>query len=239
MNDRIIQFTRLGRFGRFGNQLFQYAFARAYTEKYNAILECPYWVGEKIFKDVECRRPSCPLPMTKIDKIPWGEVNIDLYGYFQKKRFLNILSTNKLMEWFAFQNKWNNNLGRKREKLVAHLRGGFPAKFTDGCAIINRDSYLNACNKFGLEKESIFWVGGGYDIHVEELEFVPDFLTMVNAETLLRSNSTFSFWAGFFNTTGKVFSPVVGEKVGSSDVDFTEGNFPKLVPHNDDMFFGK
>lgn len=39
--------------GRFGNQLFQYAFARALAEKYGAELQTSDWIGPQIFIGVE------------------------------------------------------------------------------------------------------------------------------------------------------------------------------------------
>ncbi|NJO65433.1 MAG: hypothetical protein HC836_47270 [Richelia sp. RM2_1_2] len=91
----VIQCTCLGKMGRFGNCLFQYAFARAYAEKYGAVLEVPEWIGEKLF-GLKDKRPSLKLPKTNIDQVPWGKVNIDLCGHFQHKQFLDILNRNSL-----------------------------------------------------------------------------------------------------------------------------------------------
>jgi hypothetical protein len=38
-----------GQLGRFGNQLFQYAFLRLCAEKSGARVECPAWVGQTLF----------------------------------------------------------------------------------------------------------------------------------------------------------------------------------------------
>lgn len=45
----IIAMSSLGQFGRFGNQLFQYAFLRIYAKKNDATVECPAWVGQTLF----------------------------------------------------------------------------------------------------------------------------------------------------------------------------------------------
>ena len=39
----------LGRFGRFGNQLLQYAFLRVYAELHGLDIETPRWIGQEIF----------------------------------------------------------------------------------------------------------------------------------------------------------------------------------------------
>src|SRR5262245_49493375 len=102
INSGVVQCTTLGSFGRFGNQLFQYAFARAYAERYGALLEVPDWIGRRLF-GVTDPYPSRALPRTAQDCIPWGEVNIDLFGYFQKRECLSILSRDRLRRWFRIR----------------------------------------------------------------------------------------------------------------------------------------
>jgi hypothetical protein len=41
--------SQFGRWGRFGNQLFQYAFLKAYAERYGCELQLPPWVGTQLF----------------------------------------------------------------------------------------------------------------------------------------------------------------------------------------------
>jgi hypothetical protein len=41
--------SRLGGYGRFGNQLFQYAFLKAYADAYGCELQLPPWVGNELF----------------------------------------------------------------------------------------------------------------------------------------------------------------------------------------------
>jgi len=44
-----ITMSQFGHMGRFGNQLFQYAFLKLYAAKYNLQLELPPWVGQQLF----------------------------------------------------------------------------------------------------------------------------------------------------------------------------------------------
>lgn len=46
---RRLGMSAFGRMGRFGNQLFQYAFLRICAEQGGAVVECPEWVGTKLF----------------------------------------------------------------------------------------------------------------------------------------------------------------------------------------------
>ena len=45
----MIAFTRLGKMGQFGNQLFQYAFLRTTARRLGVRFYCPEWIGDKIF----------------------------------------------------------------------------------------------------------------------------------------------------------------------------------------------
>jgi hypothetical protein len=244
MSRRIVQFTALGSFGRFGNQIFQYLFARAYAEKYNATLEIPSWVGEKVFKNVSHPKPSGTLPITAIDNVPWGNVNINLMGYYQKKEFISILSEKKIRDWLQFQDKWIEKFKDLQYNIVAHLRiGDLPSQDLSIFCILSENSYLKACDKFGIDKKEIVWLKEETqqkrnDLD-DDLQFLPDFFTMMNAKVLLRGNSTFSFWAGFFNK-GKVYSPVVKNKIGyQNDIEFVEGNSSSVVTVNDDFIFSE
>jgi len=262
MSDRIVQCSQLGNFGRFGNQLFQYVFARSYAEKYDAVLEIPEWIGEKVFKNVTHRRLAHNLPKTKIDDIPWGAVNIDLFGYFQTKKCFDILSRNKIKDWLILNDNLLKCSNAYKKEVVAHLRrGDYATNMSNIYCVVSEASYINACKQFGIDFEQITWLSeenptvnhqmtdisyretknsmygqGTYDD--KGISFLPDFLTMVNAKILLRSNSSFSFWAGFLNNK-KVFSPVVKGKVGWNDVDFIEGNSSSLSNLTDDIIIGE
>lgn len=233
---KIVQFTQLGKYGRFGNQLFQYAFARTYAEKYNADLEIPNWVGEKIFKNVSHQKPSCKLSRIEESKLSWGQTNIDLIGYFQRKQFVNILSESKVRDWFQFKDEWIEKFEKQGYSIVAHLRrGDYVKKHSKRFCIIAKESYIKACKKYGLPEDKVTWIleenqkiTPGLD---GDLQFLPDFFFMINADVLLRANSTFSLWAGFFNRN-KVYSPLIGDRVGPSNVEFVEGNSPKLTSWN-------
>ncbi len=48
-NEPVLTMSSLGKLGRFGNQLFQYAFLRICAEKSGAKVECPPWIGQTLF----------------------------------------------------------------------------------------------------------------------------------------------------------------------------------------------
>lgn len=45
----ILTMSSLGQLGRFGNQLFQYAFLRICAQKTGSLVECPPWIGQMLF----------------------------------------------------------------------------------------------------------------------------------------------------------------------------------------------
>lgn len=49
MPSNLIAMSRLGTYGRFGNQLFQYAFLRTYAARYGLEVQTAPWVGEDLF----------------------------------------------------------------------------------------------------------------------------------------------------------------------------------------------
>jgi hypothetical protein len=48
-NQPVLTMSSIGKLGRFGNQLFQYAFLRICAEKSGARVECPPWIGQTLF----------------------------------------------------------------------------------------------------------------------------------------------------------------------------------------------
>ena len=259
LTKRIVQFTQLGNFGRFGNQLFQYAFARAYAEKYDAILETPPWIGEKVF-ELNWTPITCSLPRTDLDTVPWGEVNIDLWGYFQTKDCFSILSTTKLLQWFTFQDKWKKFLVSTEEVIAHERKGDYESLWSDVFCSVSRDSFLYACVALGIDPELIVFLSEenptqntdcsdvcysnvtnsmyGSGIYPDKgISFLPDFFRMINSKVLFRGNSSFSFWAGFFKDDG-VYSPVVKGLTKLQDVSFVKGNHSAICSVTDDIFFG-
>jgi Glycosyl transferase family 11 len=45
----VLTMSSLGQLGRFGNQLFQYAFLRICAQKTGSLVECPPWIGQMLF----------------------------------------------------------------------------------------------------------------------------------------------------------------------------------------------
>ncbi|HEX2061274.1 MAG TPA: hypothetical protein VHK90_11075 [Thermoanaerobaculia bacterium] len=233
----VITIRSLGKFGRFGNQLFQYAFARAMAQRFGAELQTPPWIGQKLFglSDPPVTRQ---LPTLQRDQVP-DAPNVDLHGYFQQSRHLQYLSHAKIRAMYRFLPRWVERYGKPahaRPYIAAHLRrGDYVKRYSTYFCIVSRESYLRAREHFGLQNHAMVWYSdetappdGG------EFSFLRDFFGMMHADVLLRANSTFSWWAGTLGTA-RVYSPFVENKVGPSDVEFVEGNWAPITGHHDKL----
>lgn len=217
--------------GGFGNQLFQYAFARAYAETHGATLLTPGWIGQKIF--VLSNKPlDSNLPCAGFDEIPDGRTNIILSGYFQFQEAINFMSRAKLRAWFQLQSGWKRRF-TTHLSIVAHVRRGDYINLSNIFCLVSEASYVTACKNYGLNVDNINWVQEGkrtisQDLLTSGLSFIEDFMLLMNAQVLLRANSSFSWWAAVLSNA-RVFSPIVEDRTGTQDVNFVEGNWPRMV----------
>lgn len=227
-----VQISCLGKLGRFGNSLYQYAFARAYAEKLGAVLETNDWVGRKLFKDINEPIIINPLPRVSKGAIPWGKTGFDFYGYYQSQECLDILNASKVREWYTFKDEWYKLFPYHFPTVAFLRRDDYVKKFKDYYCIVGRRSYLKAFEKFGINSTKVLWVTGENppcpEAEAIGAGFLPNFFTLMNADIFFRANSTFCLWAGFLGK-GKVYSPVVNDLVGHNEVEFVYGNYPKIA----------
>jgi hypothetical protein len=225
----VVQCSCLGTHGRFGNQLLQWAIANKYAQDAGARLETPSWIGQKLF-GIRNDPISHPLPQTEPDKFEWGKPNVDIYGWFQHVDFLKHLKRSELKRWFTFLPEFQNKFTKPKQcYIAAHIRrGDYVKEFSHIFCTITEQSYINACEKFKLDKNKLIFVREDKHQINTELQFLPDFFTLLNADVILRANSTFSWWAAVLGN-GKVFSPLVENLTGEHTVEFVAGNWPKMT----------
>jgi hypothetical protein len=231
----VVQCSCVGSKGRFGNAMFQYAVVRSYAEKYNVEFRCPLWIGEKIFTNV---KNSPLLSMRYVDEndLKFGDINIDLIGFFQSSKFFDLLNRNKCKQWFEIQEKWKNKFPKNKNYYIAcHLRRGdmvtgpYPT-FTEKC-------YIEACKQFNYDPADIIWVSEDCPQEDKEcndlnIPFLPDYMTLLNADVVFRANSTFSFWGGLLGNS-IVYSPKhdfpAYGATGRIDTTFTKGSYQGII----------
>ena len=109
----MISFSNLGKYGRFGNQIFQYVFLRSQAQRLGVKYSCPSWIGDKVFNLNETNRiisnDACPIEYVQ----PGGDGGFDerafliqnetdIRGYFQSHHYFSA----QAREWFDFKYKY-------------------------------------------------------------------------------------------------------------------------------------
>ena len=220
--------------GRWGNQLFEYAFARGFAERNRLTLHTDPWVGQKIFQiddppivmhHVRCNRDE--------NNIRDGDKDFTFVSYCQNQKCADYYSVDQVREWFNLLPEFRDKLSSitpSENMLLAHRRNGDYKG--SGFPVISEIAYLRACQKHGCNPEEMRFITEETQIIHPDfkngLEFLPDFFRLMCAEALFRGNSTFSWWAGALGL-GKVYAPVIKGLLGGvehDDVPFVEGNYP-------------
>jgi hypothetical protein len=220
--------------GRLGNNLFSYAYARAYAERHGFEFQCDPWIGQKIFQinDTPVHEKNRAMARrTELD-VRDGESNIEFRTYAQSQAAM-IYTRTQARAWFRFREE-HQYLMPPPDDLLAHHRVGDMQGY--GYPQIRRASYLTACEKFGFDPKLLRFVTEEHPTDVPGLTkmglgFLPDFYRLANARILFRANSSFSFWASIIGKAERVFSPVIRGLEGGRehDVNFIEGLWPRLA----------
>lgn len=116
------EFNNWIKWGRFGNQLFQYAFLRTTAQRLGVKFYCPEWMGDEIFALEDKKERAAEL--INIDKnylapqynsgFDKNAMNIkdgtNIAGFFQTERYFDV---EKLKIWYAFRDE---KVSRVKEK---------------------------------------------------------------------------------------------------------------------------
>lgn len=238
--DIVIQCSTLGSWGRFGNQLFQYCFCKAYARKHRCVFEVPSdWIGRKIFNIPErpLTRYVHELEHNLIPETPEDDINF--FGSFQSQKALDYYSKKDITEWLRIKTEhliFHSPVFLPdvlNKSIAAHRRSG---DFVDcGYPIISRKSYIKLAESIGRTAEDILFYGDCEPPIWRQLfadtniSFITDFIAIQRSPIIFRGNSSFSWWAAALSNA-RVFSPIIqGVKGIDVDVEFVEGNHPAFV----------
>lgn len=246
----MINLSCLGNYGRFGNQLFQYAFAKAYANHLNVPLHTPSWIGQEIFSGINDPPINQTLPNTPEDNVPLPpKSGIDLVGYFQGPMHLEMYNENFAKSIFQIKPELVKILEKglpKKKYLAAHLRrGDYVDKYAHVFAIVEKGSYIKKAKELDFDENEIVWISEESSFKnpelPEHLSFLQDFYILMKADILLRANSSFSWWAGTLSDNQCIYSPQVLDKVGWQEVNFVRGNHSAIIwqpPYHMDLRLG-
>lgn len=194
--------------GGLGNNLFQYAYARAYALENGIALTTNRWIGEEIFD----------LPSA------YGQAGTVLEPHYRQDQASLIYTRKQVKDWFRFKPEVQTRLEElSTPAFAAHRRVG---DYSDlGYVVVSRLSYQKGIRKFGYEP-------GRFCLFTEEAggNMLEDFYRMMKSEVLFRGNSTFSWWAATLSDA-VVYSPVIDGLEGGmeQECEFVEGNHPKFA----------
>lgn len=254
---RVIQFSTLGKNGRFGNQMYQYAFVRKYAELTKSNLETPKWIGESIFKNV----PSNPIKTKGLKKVHTKKTypseccdlntNLDFSGQYQCQCHL-IYSREWVRNLYEYNSKTLKMLGNVEltDYVAVHVRRGDYVSLGSYC-VVSQESYEELFRQLQISVKDVIWIYDDrdnmhsfkyprykcnrYDQLKNHEKMMLDFWYLQNSRILIRSNSTFSVWAGILHRGESVYSPDVGDLRGEHTVQFVKGNCCRCTPSYTDF----
>jgi hypothetical protein len=107
----MISFSKLGKYGRLGNQLFQYAFLRVTAQRLKTTFFCPAWEGDQIFdlKDEESRASAPHGIVEQFDPAPEAgycaralqiKDHTEIQGFFQSDKYYP--DKDVVRSWYSF-----------------------------------------------------------------------------------------------------------------------------------------
>jgi hypothetical protein len=224
----MVTYRQLGKNGRLGNQLFQ--FAAAYSHAKNLGVDCG-------FIDIPFEKALAkPLPVKRIfDSYPTGvfysepkfsyrEIpkikNLDLFGYYQSEKYFHkyteeireLLKPNEVLSSYVKTNYKENSCS-------IHVRRGDYLNYPDIHPVVTAEYIMKAVSYVGKDKfffvfsDDIQWCKN----HLSEIKNIvfisgtelEDFFLQSALDNHIICNSSFSWWAAWLNEnkTKKIVAP--------------------------------
>lgn len=217
---------------RWGNQVGQYVFARSLAYHLGVELQTPQWAGQEIFNIND------PPIVEKLPSLAYNEIpatsGYAVHGHFQNQRSFDYISRSQARTWLRVRPEILKLCRKPKNGYIAcHLRRGDYAKhFNSHYAVIDKVCYQKALSKFGYREKDVIWFTEevkqpGYNKLPWHLQFVHDFVLIMQADVVFRANSTYSYWAAALGNS-KVYSPLVEDRSGfCNDIEFVEGFSPR------------
>jgi len=216
----MISFNNLGRMGRLGNQMFQYASLKgiARNKGYNFCIPYSYEVNEwtdhqltKYFKlddnllvkshDPRHTRSECGYHFDQ-DLYDNCEDGTDINGYLQtEKYFMSI--RDEILDDFSFKSEYE--LPMNKEYTSLHVRRGDYVNQTNHHPLCSVDYYLQALELVDgpivVLSDDPEWCKQNIpaDVYIENTSNIHDLFIMTKAKNNIIANSSFSWWGAWLN----------------------------------------
>jgi len=221
----MISFKELGNQGRFGNQMFQYAFLRTTAERLGVPFYCPEWLGDHVFmlEDEEVRGKELP----QTDKVYVEPENYcgfnqsalaiedgtDILGFFQSEKCFD---KEKTRAWFAFREEKVASVKAKYSHIDFSDSVGIHLRFGDMATnlkyvIVPPEYFKKALTKVKHRKHVLVFSDEidtakghfkGLDqnfIYINDNENYEDLYLMTLCHDFICSVSTLCWWGAWLN----------------------------------------
>ena len=230
MGQDIITFSRLGNFGRLGNQLFQIACCIGAGKIYSKSPKFYKWNYSDFFK--------CPIDQTLVEteikniyrevsfnysQIPNME-NVDLIGYFQSDKYFSHCEGDILKHFEFVDSLDDGSIDPDTETCSVHIRRGDYVNLVGYHPLMGIEYYTKAMdsmrskgvNKFYFFSDDIQWCKDNFGlrdeyVYIEGNQDIKDLCLMSKCKNNIIANSSFSWWGAWLNRneSKKVIAPSI------------------------------
>jgi len=222
----MICFKNLGRIGRLGNQLFQYAFLRSTALRLRVKFYCPKWIGDGIFLlDDGNEREKEPRNINKVYMEPGDNCGFnksalyiknhtDITGYFHTEKYF--YDKEKVKKWYTFRKEKISSVREKYKHIDfsrsvgLHLRFGDKKKnpecynpsfkyYTDALLEVkHKENILVFSDEIKITRKHLKSLKRNI-IYIEGNKDYEDLYLMSLCHDFTCSTSTFSWWGAWLN----------------------------------------
>jgi hypothetical protein len=233
----VISFPSLGRRGRLGNQLFQYAFLRSTAQRLGTRFHCPEWMGDRVFhlNDADERAEARPLAKryrqsrTDVGFDPRArriEDDTEISGFFQSARNFD---EPVVRRWYRFRDEAVAEVAARfahldlSDSVGLHLRFGDkrsdlrfylprPRYYLDALARLPRRSHILVFSDDPARSLEYLPRLPAHALFVTGNEPYEDLCLMSRCRDFVSSPSTLSWWGAWLNPRPDklVIAPVEG-----------------------------
>lgn len=239
----MISFNELGRYGRFGNQLFQYAFLRTTARRLGVKFFCPPWAGDEIFQlNDDSERSRVPGSTARTYRQPLDrcgfldsalriEDGTDILGYFQSEKYFD---REAVTRWYTFRPERVAAVQSRYEHLDltqctgVHLRFGdmrdnplfvvLPSRYYAKALSLlpHRRQILVFSDEVEAAREHLRAIPGEF-VYVEGNQGFEDLYLMTRCGDFVCSVSTLSWWGAWLGgqPNKTVVAPPAGLRPGA------------------------
>lgn len=219
-----------------GNQALTYLCAKAIALEFGAELRTPSWIGQKVWQlNDPPIQERADVMSTEDNLVPAANGVVDFRSYAQNQTAADFYSRHEVKEWLRWRPEILNLIHQENIAtpcVVIHLRRGdyrnsaYPL-ISKQCAV----DFLKGIGEdyYNIISDDLPTVSGKF---TGDVSWLPDFWKLVNAEILLRGNSSFSYVAALLASESQtVYSPRIDGKAGGAEVDcaWEAGNHCRLA----------